>query len=119
MASAGMRDNFSGDISIAAPTGGVIAGKFYLIGAAYMVARETKDAAAIALFAKRGPVWVTKATTTGVSFAVGAKVYGVASTHIVGIVTTGNILVGYAVAAAATTDTLVLVDWMYDGSVAG
>ncbi len=112
---AGTRDNFSGDISIAAPTGGVTVGKAYLIGAAYMVARETQSATALTLFAKRGPVWVS--TTASTTLAVGAKVYLVTSTHVVGSAVTGNVLVGYALSACAS-DATVLVDWMECGAAA-
>lgn len=114
MALPGQADNFSGDLSVAAPTGGVTAGKAYLIGAAYMVARETQNATVATLFRKRGPVWVS--TTASTTLAVGAKVYLVTSTHVVGSASTGNVLVGYALQACASTDTMVLVDWMGNGS---
>lgn len=112
---AGTRDNFSGDISIAAPTGGVTVGKAYLIGATYMVARETKAATELCLFAKRGPVWVS--TTASVTLAVGAKVYLVTSTHVVGSATTGNVLIGTALSACAS-DATVLVDWLENTAAA-
>lgn len=109
---AGDRDNFSGDLSVTAATGGYIRGKIYLINDAYFVARETKDAAAaclVASLAGHGAVWVTKAAATGKSFAIGDKVY-VKSNVAENATSTGAVLLPcVCVLAAGATDTAVLV----------
>lgn len=105
---AGDRDNFEGDLSLTTPTGGVTKGLMYNIGASYVVARETKDAAAAGLFAVRGPVWVKKVTG---ALAAGAKVYFVSSSKKVSAAATGNTLLAAVVLrAAASADDAVLVN---------
>lgn len=103
----GDRPNFSGDLSLTAPTGGVTRGLIYLIQGVYVVARETASAAAAFAAAVRGPVTVSKVAATGKSFAVGQKVYYVSATKNLTPSATGNVLVGFALSAAAATDTSV------------
>lgn len=111
MPTKGARDNFSGDLTVTAPTGGYTAGNIYqLASGAYAVARETKAAGQATLMAVLNdqPVWATKATGTGRTFSAGSKVYR-NSSAVATNATTGNVLVGVAVAAAAATDTEVLL----------
>lgn len=108
--SAGDRDNYSGDLSLTAPTGGVVKGKVYAISNSYVVARETKDAAAAFLAACTGAVWATKVSGTGKSLAVGQKVYYASASASVSPSTTGNVLIGRCLKAAAATDTSALIE---------
>lgn len=108
---AGDRCNFSGDVSFTAPTGGYTRGLIYIVTDSYAVARETVVAAAVCKMALNGPVSVTKNTGTGKSFAIGDKVYMDASTKKATPNATSNTLVGYAIAAATTAETVVDV-WM-------
>lgn len=113
MATKGSRENFSGDISVTAPTGGYTAGKIYqLASGAFAVARETKSASSACLMALAGAgsvIYATKVTGTGKSFSVGSKVYYVSASASATPSATGNTLIGIAVRAAATTDTEVAV----------
>ena len=107
--SAGQRDNFSGEETFTAPTGGVTKGKLYQIASGMIVvARETADAAATFLAGVEGVYDVTKATSTGVTFSKGGKVYWSSSTKTVTNASTGNTLIGFALesVAAAATDTV-------------
>ncbi len=103
----GDRCNFSGDINVAAPTGGVTRGLIYLITDVYCVARETASATVNAAFVMQGNVTVTKNAATGKSFAIGDKVYVDASTKKATPNATSNTLVGVAISVAAATDTTV------------
>ena len=98
--SAGDRQNFSGDLLLTAPTGGVTRGKIYLISGVYVVARETAAAGAPFLGAVNGPVVAEKATGTGKAFVIGEKIYALSS--VADKDATGAVLVGFAIAAAAT-----------------
>ncbi len=112
MATAGDRDNFSGDISVTAATGGYTKGQIYLILDSYFVARETASATAACLMAEcKGPIWVSKATTTGISFAVGDKVYAKSNKAAPATSTGAVLLNGVAISVAAVADTMVLVDF--------
>lgn len=97
--SAGDRQNFSGDLSLTAPSGGVTRGKIYLISGIYVVARETAAAGAKFLGAVNGPVVVEKAAGTGKAFVVGEKIY--ALSNVADKTGTGAVLIGFALAAAA------------------
>ncbi len=105
---AGDRTNFSGDLELTAPTGGVTRGKVYNVEDSYVVARETADAAATFLAAVEGAVTVTKATGTGKSFAKGDKVY--ALSNVADVAGTGAAFMGYALSAATTSATTVDVN---------
>ena len=98
--SAGDRQNFSGDLQLTAPTGGVVRGKIYLISGVYVVARETAAAGAKFLGAVNGPVVAEKATGTGKAFVIGEKIY--ALSNVADKDATGAVLIGFAIASAAT-----------------
>lgn len=107
---AGDRDNFSGDISVTAATGGYTKGKTYLVADSYVVARETKDAASTCIVAAKGCIWATKAAGTGKSFVVGDKVY-VKSNVLENATSTGAVLLNATVLeAAGATDTKVRIE---------
>lgn len=107
---AGDRDNFSGDLVDAAPTGGTTKGLMYNIQDSYFVARETKSATVDCVFAAQGAVRVTKVVATGDTFAIGDKVY-FDGTDRVQPNSTGGTLVGIALEDAAQADTDVLI-WL-------
>lgn len=73
--SAGVPNNDNGVASVTVPTGGYTIGQIYNILDTYVVALETKAAAATGLVQHDGCVEVVKATGTGKSFAYGDKVY--------------------------------------------
>lgn len=107
MANAGDRDNFSGDLVVTVPTGGHTRGLIYAASSgAYGVARVTADAAASGTLSTFGVVWATKLTG---AITAGQKIYQDSSTKKASTASTGNVLVGYAVKAAASGDTEVLV----------
>jgi predicted RecA/RadA family phage recombinase len=106
---AGDRCNFSGDVPFTAPTGGYTRGLLYAMTDCYGVARETVAAAVLCNMALTGAVVITKNTGTGKSFAVGDKVYMDASSKKATPNATSNTLIGFALAAAATTDSEVNV----------
>jgi predicted RecA/RadA family phage recombinase len=111
MATTGTRDNSSGVLSLTAPTGGVTQGKIYSIGNMLVVAMETASATATFAASYRGPTWILKYGATGQSFVAGAKCYADLTNHRITASSTGNTLVGgFVIAAAAATDTAVLVD---------
>lgn len=103
----GDRTNFSGDLQLTAPTGGVVRGKLYLISGIYVMARETADAGDSFLAACHGPIEVTKATGTGKSFVAGEEVF--ALSNVVNKTATGAALIGFAIAAAGISDSTVKV----------
>jgi hypothetical protein len=105
--SAGDRDNYSGDSSYTAPTGGVTKGKIYLISGTYVVARETV-AVGLPFIGGTGVIRATKAAATGKSFVIGEKVYALA--NVVNKTATGAVLIGVAREAAGATDTSILID---------
>lgn len=105
---AGDRINFSGDEINTAPTGGVTRGKAYEINSArFVVARETADAGEEFLSAVTGPVVMTKATGTGISFDKYDPVY--VSSNQADVTGTGDEEIGWAMKAAGISDTTVEV----------
>lgn len=107
MANAGDRDNFSGDLPITVPTGGFTRGLIYAANSgAYGVARTTSNAGDTGLLAVFGAVWASKLTG---AVTVCQKIYQDSSTKKASTASTGNVLIGYAVAAAASGDANVLV----------
>ena len=106
MATAGDRDNFSGDLSVVAAAGGHTRGLIYATTDTYGVARETVAAGANGKLAVWGPVWATKASG---AVTVGQKIYQDNATKQATTTATSNVLVGYAVAAAASGDANVLI----------
>mgnify|MGYP001132203551 CR=1 FL=1 len=104
--STGDRNNYSGEFSFTAPTGGVTKGKLYQVGSGLIVvARQTVDAGATYTGATEGRLTVTKTAGTGITFVVGSKVYFDSNTATVTDVATSNTHCGYALAAAAAADT--------------
>lgn len=73
--SAGVPNNDNGVASVTVPTGGYTIGQIYNILDTYVVAMETKAAAATGLVMHDGCIEVVKNTGTGMSFAYGDKVY--------------------------------------------
>jgi hypothetical protein len=107
MGTAGLRDNFSGVLSLTAPTGGVVKGKMYSIGNKQVVAMETASATAAFTASCIGAVWATKAA---VALTAGSKYYYDASNHVVTSASTGNTLGdGFILADAASGDAAVLI----------
>jgi len=103
----GDRDNFNGDLTLTAPSGGVVRGRIYLISGVYVVARETKDATEQFLAAVCGPVVVQKSAGTGKDFVAGEKVYYLANQA--DKTGTGAVLIGYSLEAAAATASEMLI----------
>lgn len=113
-AAAGERDNFSGDISFPAPTGGVTKGLMYQLvdDGVYGVARETKAQTVSCLFALTGRMSVTKDTSSGSALVVGGRVFLIPSSgKITGADTDTNILLD-AVALSAAADAATTGDIM-------
>ena len=107
--SAGDRDNFSGDLELTAPTGGVTRGRAYVINDGFAVARETASAGAAYLGAVSGTVWVQKATGTGKGFGVREEVF--VQSNLADKTATGAVTpLGITVRAAAAADDKVLVE---------
>ncbi len=109
--SAGDRSNFSGDIELTAPTGGVVRGGVYLIENRVVVARETAAQTLPFKAAVQGPVVVTKDTGAGIDFAVCEEVFADSSSNGVQptAATGGDTAIGYALEAAGINDTEVLI----------
>lgn len=72
---AGVPNNDNGVASVTVPTGGYTIGQIYGILDSYVVAMETKAAAATGLVMHSGVIDVVKATGTGKSFAYGDEVF--------------------------------------------
>lgn len=100
----GDRANFSGDVTLVAPTGGVVRGNIYLIADSYWVARETADAAANFLAANPAVGAVEVAKIAGAAMVVGDKIF-VKTAAVAPATSTGASLVlggvGVLVAAAS------------------
>ena len=92
-----------------APSGGVVANRVYLIGSVAMVALETAAETVPCAFAVGGVWEFPKDGTAAVNFAAGEFVFWNPTTNIIAKTATGNIKVGYAVAAAANAATTVRV----------
>lgn len=107
----GQRDNFSGDVTLTAPSGGVVAGLLYLILDSYWVARENANVGEPFLAANPafGAVWATK--TAGAAIGIGDKVFVVAGAIRPATATGASLVLGGigALAAAEAADTQVLI----------
>lgn len=117
MPAAGDRDNFDGNITVTAPTGGYTKGLVYQLGSgAFAVALQTVLAGASCAMALQGPVWVSKTAATGKTMAVGSKAYFVTATKKVDPASTGNTLMAATVlgnpigTTAPATSALVLIN---------
>jgi hypothetical protein len=110
--SPGERDNFSGEINVTIPSGGYTKGLIYQFvdDGIFVVARETKDAAATGLVGVTGRYAVTKDTSSGSALVVGGKVYLIPSSgKITGADTDTNILLD-AVALSSAADAITTGD---------
>lgn len=90
-------------LDLTAPAGGVVTGKFYLIGAILAVAAVTVAAGEAFAGWTEGVYDVD--TDTGAAWAVGDKVYFLADGSGFTKTASGNTKAGYAVAAKASGDT--------------
>ena len=94
-----------GDIlTIPAPTGGVIAGRVYLIGVLALVPLKDADEGKQTAFAVGGVWELPKAT--GVSFEVGELAFYDVSAHEINKTAAGRVPVGAVVASTDTTATV-------------
>jgi predicted RecA/RadA family phage recombinase len=91
------------NLTLTAPSGGVVSGLGYLIGSLFVVATVTADETE--LFVGRVIGVVTLVKTTGEAWTEGAKVYWDNSAKKVTTTSSGNTLIGVAAAAAASADT--------------
>jgi predicted RecA/RadA family phage recombinase len=110
---AGDINNDNGVFSVTVPTGGYTKGQIYLILDSYVVALETKAAAATCLVAHRAhAVEVVKNTGGSNSFAFGDKVY-VKANKAEPATSTGAVLMNaVALETASTSATTVKVAWL-------
>lgn len=93
-----------GDIlTLTAPSGGVVSGTAYLIGAILVVAAVT--AAESESFAAKTAGVFTLPKTTSEAWTEGAKLYWNNTTKKLTTTASGNTLVGVAASAAASADT--------------
>lgn len=109
MGIAGDTDNFNGAASFTAPSGGVTKGLIYNITDLYVLARETAAEGASFVGQVSGLVWASKEVAAADdAWAVGDEVfYDPATKKATGdSATTNAVLIGYAIKAAAQTDTV-------------
>lgn len=90
-------------LDIAAPSGGVVSGTPYLIGAIVLVAQSTVAAGVVASFATGGVWKVDKAT--GQAWTVGALIYWDNTAKNFTTTASGNTKAGFVAAVAASGDT--------------
>lgn len=110
MSKLGQRDNFSGDITVTAPTGGYTAGHGYLVKDSHYIARQTASAGGTCLMCAEGAIWAAKTAGTGRTLAVGDEVHLNTSGTLDAATATGSVLLNATVIkAAAATDTEVLI----------
>lgn len=105
---AGDKDNFSGELSFTAPSGGVVTGLLYSIGETPVVARETKAENLAFLGGVSGVYEITKETAAADDAgAVGDKAYFDPATNKVtgDSATTNAVEIGIFVEAAAQAAT--------------
>lgn len=107
----GDRDNFSDDLVVPAPTGGVTKGLCYQLNSGlHVIARETAAQTVNANFAFRGAVWAEKDTAASSAIAPGGRVFRIAASGKVTGNGTGNTLIGaYCLESAADSATKVLI----------
>ena len=96
-------------LTLAAPTGGVVKGRIYLIGALACVADETVAQTVVTTFGTTGVVNFPKDGTASVSFAVGERVFWDPANNRIAKTNAAHFPVGCAIAAAANAATTVNV----------
>lgn len=101
-------------VTLTAPSGGVVAGTCYLIGALLVFAKTTADEGEEFEGATTG-VFEDVPKTTGQSWAEGTKVYWDNTNGLFTTTATGNTLVGVILSAQASADTTGTV--MLNGTV--
>jgi predicted RecA/RadA family phage recombinase len=94
-------------LTLPAPSGGVVSGTAYLIGATFGVAGNSAAEGAGFPLHRRGVWQLPKAT--GVNFGVGAKLYWDNTASAVTSTATSNILIGVSRQARVNADTTVEV----------
>lgn len=97
----GDTENYSGDLRVAAPAGGVTRGRIYQIATSgkFAMARETAAAAAQCLFALDGAMVASKDTSASSAIVAGGRVFVITASGLITGNATGNTLVGYALEA--------------------
>lgn len=91
------------NLTLTAPSGGVVAGLGYLIGSLFVVATTT--VAETLPFVGRVIGVVTLVKATGQAWTEGVKIYWDNSAHKATTTSGGNTLIGVATEAAASADT--------------
>ena len=94
------------NVTIPAPTGGVVSGQCVLVGSLFGVAGTTAAAGDNFVLEVEG---IFDLPSAAVAFTVGALAYWDAAASLVTSVKTGNTVIGVAVAASAATDGVVRV----------
>lgn len=88
-------------LSLAAPVGGVVSGRGYLIGSIFGVAAATAAAGVLTAFQTEGVIRHAKAAG---AVTVGAKMYWDNTAFVVTTVSSGNTFIGHATAAQGSGD---------------
>jgi predicted RecA/RadA family phage recombinase len=96
-------------LTLAAPTGGTVKGRCYLIGALACVADETVAQTVVTTFSTTGVFNFPKDGAASVSFDVGEQVFWDPTAHRVAKTDTGNFAIGCTIEAAANAATSVNV----------
>jgi predicted RecA/RadA family phage recombinase len=96
-------------LTLAAPAGGVVKGRIYLIGALACVADATAAHNAITTFHTRGVFEFPKRSDSTVNFAVGEAVYWDPENNRIAKTNAAHFLVGCAIEVAANAATTVKV----------
>lgn len=106
-----LRSDKFDSLKFTAPTGGLTSGQLYKVGDVVGVVVETVLVGETAVLIYRCPkILVAKRAGTGITFAVGAKVYYRSAGPDLTNATTGNVLCGRATVAALAADTTVEID---------
>jgi predicted RecA/RadA family phage recombinase len=95
----------SDTLTLVAPTGGVVAGKAYVIGGLFVIAGVTADEDAKFVASRCGVFTLAKAS--GVAFAQGAGLYWDVADQNFNATASGNYLVAVAAEAAGSSDATV------------
>jgi predicted RecA/RadA family phage recombinase len=96
-------------LTLPAPTGGVVKGRIYLIGALACVADATAAQTVETTFGTRGVYEFPKDGSASVNFAVGERVFWDPVNHRIAKTNAAHFPVGCVIEAAANADTTVKV----------